>query len=285
MWQTGMNTLYIKVSSVREQLILFASQMESLEQDYNTVVTELENSFVDSKKFWERTTAEKKASASQKAGVALERLEQMANGLKILDVQLSQVDQSYAKRHEALSMVAAPNVIYQSEEAFLSRMEEIVQEAKAIAAECSLTLKAQPLQEFTMLFSGKRKQLYEQLAELIAEGKALRDQAYSTIQNKLAITNQQLDATKEEEVDKAATETADLLASLEERHTEEIASTIASFELSIENCLPRNDIENLRILYDSVKGQNILPDTFSEFIAYGSYGVTLGDVASNPHVV
>ena len=138
MWQTGMNTLYIKVSSVREQLILFASQMESLEQDYNTVVTELENSFVDSKKFWERTTAEKKASASQKAGAALERLEQMANGLKILDVQLSQVDQSYAKRHEALSMVAAPNVIYQSEEAFLSRMEEIVQEAKAIAAELSL---------------------------------------------------------------------------------------------------------------------------------------------------
>lgn len=136
-----------------------------------------------------------------------------------------------------------------------------------------------------MLFSGKRKQLYEQLAELIAEGKALRDQAYSTIQNNLAITNQQLDATKEKEVDKAATETADLLASLEERHTEEIASTIASFELSIENCLPRNDIENLRILYDSVKVQNILPNTFSEFIAYGSYGVTLGDVASNPHVV
>ena len=49
MRQTGMNTLYKKVSSVREQLILFASQMESLEQDYNTVVAELENSFVDSK--------------------------------------------------------------------------------------------------------------------------------------------------------------------------------------------------------------------------------------------
>lgn len=44
-----MNTLYTKVSSVREQLILFAGQMESLEQDYNTVVAELENSFVDSK--------------------------------------------------------------------------------------------------------------------------------------------------------------------------------------------------------------------------------------------
>lgn len=43
MQQTGMNTLYTKVSSVREQLILFAGQMESLEQDYNTVVAELEN--------------------------------------------------------------------------------------------------------------------------------------------------------------------------------------------------------------------------------------------------
>lgn len=49
-------------------------------------------------------------------------------------------------------MVTAPNVTYQTEEAFLSRMEEIAKEAKAIASECSLTLKAQPLQEFTMLF-------------------------------------------------------------------------------------------------------------------------------------
>ena len=102
MQQTGMNTLYTKVSSVREQLILFAGQMESLEQDYNTVVAELENSFVDSKAFWERTTTEKKATASQKAGVALERLDQMASGLNLLDVQLSQVDQSYAKRHDAI---------------------------------------------------------------------------------------------------------------------------------------------------------------------------------------
>lgn len=285
MQQTGMNTLYTKVSSVREQLILFAGQMESLEQDYNTVVAELENSFVDSKAFWERTTTDKKATASQKAGIALERLDQMASGLNLLDVQLSQVDQSYAKRHDALSMVTAPNVTYQTEEAFLSRMEEIAKEAKAIASECSLTLKAQPLQEFTMLFSGKRKQLYGRLAELIAEGKSIRDQAYSTIQKNLAAANQQLDATKETEIDKAATETADLLAALEERHTEEITSTIASYELSIENCLPRNDIENLRILSNSVRTQDILPDTFSEFISYGSYGVTLGDVAYNSYVV
>lgn len=97
MLQVGINTLYTKVSSVREQLILFVSQMDSLERDYNVVVVELENSFVDSKAFWERTTAEKKAAASQKARITLERLDQMASGLKLLDVQLKQVDQSYAK--------------------------------------------------------------------------------------------------------------------------------------------------------------------------------------------
>ena len=37
----------------------------------------------------------------------------------------------------------------------------------------------------------------------------------------------------------------------------EITSTIASYELSIENCLPRNDIENLRasIINISADGQ------------------------------
>ena len=75
-----------------------------------------------------------------------------------------------------------------------------------------------------------------------------------------------MDATKETEIDKAATETADLLAALEERHTEEITSTIASYELSIENCLPRNDIENLRILSDSVSWQIAL--IFSHITEY-----------------
>lgn len=88
MQQTGMNYLYTKVSSVREQLILFASQMESLDQEYNAVVAELENSFVESKGFWERTIAEQKNTASHNAGVALERLNEMANGLNLLDVQL-----------------------------------------------------------------------------------------------------------------------------------------------------------------------------------------------------
>ena len=63
MQQSGMNYLYTKVSSVREQLILFASQMESLDREYNAVVAELEDSFVESKDFWERTTAEQKNTA------------------------------------------------------------------------------------------------------------------------------------------------------------------------------------------------------------------------------
>lgn len=118
MQQTGMNYLYTKVSSVREQLILFASQMESLDQEYNAVVAELENSFVESKGFWERTIAEQKNTASHNAGVALERLNEMANGLNLLDVQLSQVDQSYAKRRDAFSVVVAPNITYQTEERY-----------------------------------------------------------------------------------------------------------------------------------------------------------------------
>jgi len=40
------------------------------------------------------------------------------------------VDQSYAKRRDALSMVVVPNITYQTADAFLSRMEAIAQEAK-----------------------------------------------------------------------------------------------------------------------------------------------------------
>lgn len=147
-----MNYLYSKVSSVREQLILFARQMESLDSEYNALVTELENSFVESKKYWERTIEEQQNTVSHNAGVALERLNEMADGLNLLDIQLSQVDQSYAKRRDALYMAVAPNITYQTTDEFLSRMDSIVQEAKNIASECSLTVKVQPLQELSMLF-------------------------------------------------------------------------------------------------------------------------------------
>ena len=285
MQQSGMNYLYTKVSAVREQLILFANQIESLDFEYNAVVAELEQSFTDSNGFWERTTAEQKDTASHNAGVALERLNEMANGLNLLDVQLSQVDQSYAKRRDALSMVVVPNITYQTADAFLSRMEAIAQEAKKIASECSLTVKAQLLQEFTMLFSSKRKQLYERLAELIVEGKAIRDKAYTAIQQNLTETKTQLDAKNETEIDNAATETADLLAALEQRHNEELASTIISYETTIERLLPRADIENLRVLSDSLHNQELLPNDCSEVICIGSYGAPLGDVAYNTYVV
>ena len=107
MQQTGMNTLYTKVSSVREQLILFAGQMESLEQDYNTVVAELENSFVDSKAFWERTTTDKKATASQKAGIALERLDLkplLQNVLLLLKLNRCKSSQCFFQERESSSM-------------------------------------------------------------------------------------------------------------------------------------------------------------------------------------
>lgn len=285
MQQSGMNYLYTKLFSVREQLILFASQMETLDREYNSVVKELEGSFVESKGYWERTIAEQKSTASRNAGVALKRLNEMANGLNLFDVQLSQVDQSYVKRRDTLFMVIAPNIAYQTTDAFLSRMEAIAQEAKKIASECSLTVKAQPLQEFTMLFSSKRKQLYERLAKLIVEGKALRDKAYTAIQRNLTETQTQLDAKKETEIDNAAMETANLLATAEKEYNEKLASTIVSYETIIERILPRTDIENLRVLSDSLHNQDLLPDTFSQFVCFGSYGISLGNVAYNAYIV
>lgn len=285
MQQSGMNYLYTKVSLVREQLLLFVRQMESLDREYNAIVAELEDSFVESKEFWERTTAEKKNIASHNAGVTLERLNEMANGLNLFDVQLSQVDQSYEKKREDLFMMVASNLTHQTADAFLSRMELIVKEAKKIASECSLTVKAQPLQKFTMFLSSKRKQLYERLAELIVEGNAIRDKAYTVIQRNLTETNTQLDAKKETEIDNAAIETADLLTALEQRHNEEIASIIVSYETIIERILPRTDIENLRVLSDSLRNQELLPSTFSEFIRFGSYVAPLGDIVYNTYVV
>lgn len=273
-----------KIAELRELLVLYASQMESLDAEHSSLVAEMEQSFVDSKIYWESNIANQKENETQYANTALTSLEELMNGLKLLDTQLFQIDPSYAKRRDVLLLNLASEVNSRTAEELLVRMEQIAAQAKRIASECSLSVKAQPIQEFTMLFSGKRKQMYEQLAGLIVEGQAICDKAYPIIQNNLRRKSEQLDAKKEEEINKAAEETADVIAALNEQHTQRASEISNYYENEIASTLSRNEIDAIEAVQQSLQSSGVLPNTFSEYINVGTCGTYLGDIAYNPYV-
>lgn len=274
-----------KIANLRELLVLYERQIESLDAEHNSLVIEMEQSFIDSKIYWESNIEDQKNNESQYANMALASLEELANGLKLLDTQLFQIDPSYAKRRDVLLLNLAPEVTSRSSEELLIRMEEIATQAKTIASECSLSVKAQPIQEFTMLFSDKRKQLYEQLAGLIVEGQAIRDKAYPIICNNLARKIKELDEKKEAEINKAAEETADIIAALNDQHVQRISEVSSYYESQIVSTLSRNEIDAIRMVQQSLQCTGVLPTSFSEYVNVGSYSIYLGDIAYNPHVL
>ena len=49
-----------RLENIREYLVAYAQQMDSLEAEYHSLIGELEQSFIDSKAYWEKTIAEEK---------------------------------------------------------------------------------------------------------------------------------------------------------------------------------------------------------------------------------
>lgn len=281
----GLNEIFSTLSSVRTLLTAYAEQVASLNEEYRLLSSELESTFAESKGYWETTTAEKSEAFIHSMKSTLGRIDGIANGLDVIAAQLGQVDSSYAKRRETLAMMTVPSVSAATAEAYLSRMEAIAHEAKQIASECSLTVKAEPIQEIAMLFSNKRKEKYERLSALIAEGKAIREKAGQTLRSSVQTQIASLEEKKTLEIDKAANETADLLAQLEQKKSGEIDSVTSSVSSHLESLLPRETIELIRSLSDDLSTQEKLPSSFSEFVRLGSYEIPLGDIVYTSEAV
>ena len=271
------------IAQVKGVLSRYADQMQRLDQEYKSLLKELEDSFTESKNYWNRKTDEEIQARQSTSNTLASRMNEMANGLHSLDVQLEQIDPSYAKRKATFIIGADSSIIESTAEALVARMERVVKEAKAIASECSLTVKAQPLQELSMLFSSKRKKQYARLAELIDEGKRIREKFGSINYSGAETEREKLTKKRDEEIDKAANETAELIAALEDRHKRENTTTINQYWQELTSVLDRSDIEDYRKTVDELSSAD--GTVFSEYARIGNIGVNLGDLVTNPYAV
>lgn len=276
------------VNNVKDSMarlnVLFSNmnaELQRVKNYYDGMIQEAQHSFVDSQQHWINKARQEQSRLSSMSGERLAQVDEMVKGLESLERQLCMVDKSYAKRREnEYALRTDVSSVNYDENNYFEKLKEIHDEAIAIARECSLTVKAQPIQEIGMLFSSKRKEKYERLYFLLQETQKLRKIAFKKIDE--SITNQKgnWDEKRETEINKAADETAELIQAINDRREEEIHKITSRINAELDSLLSARDVEILDELRMCLGDNNILPDECSEHIMIGEMGIDLSNIMS-----
>ena len=241
------NKTHEAMAKSRNALLQVVSQVNESKAYYDSMSNELSRSFSESQTHWTKKTIEDQNDCSRYAGEILTQIDAIADELKNIENQLCQIDKCYEKRkvNEFTLRVADDKNTCTTAEQYLSKLKKISDEVKKLASECSLSVKNAIVQEIGMLFSSKRKEMYERLYDLVVEGLKLRDIAFTTVQRQVYSKRAELDKKRDEEIDKAANETAELMQQIEEQQTQAQNDILCSCEASVKTVLSDSDIDTI----------------------------------------
>ncbi len=266
--------------SMARLLVIFSdmySEITRIKNYYTNMRYEAQKSFTDSQNYWEQKATDENRSVTSRSGEKRAKVDEMIKGLDSLESQLCVVDKSYAKRRETEFIVldSAEEINYSENTDYFLKLKDTHDEAVKIARECSMTVKAQPIQEIGMLFSNKRKNMYERLYQLILEAKRLRKLVFTELDKNVTRQNEAWFSKKNEEIEKAALETADLIEAIDNKEKEEIEIAISRVNIHLNELLSLKDVATLKELETLLK--QVLPETCCEHILLGKLKV---DVSS-----
>lgn len=278
---SSVNNVKDSMARLNELFSDMNAELQRVKNYYDGMIQEAQHSFVDSQQHWINKARQEQSRLSSMSGERLAQVDEMVNGLESLERQLCMVDKSYAKRREnEYALRTDVSGVNYDENNYFEKLKEIHDEAIAIARECSLTVKAQPIQEIGMLFSSKRKEKYERLYFLLQETQKLRKIAFKKIDE--SITNQKgnWDVKRETEINKAADETAELIQAINDRREDEIHKITSRINAELDSLLSARDVEILDELRMCLGDNNILPNECSEHIMIGEMGIDLSNIMS-----
>lgn len=233
---------------------------------------EAKSSFEESKQYWSQKAAAENERLAAMQAEKQAGADELIRKLDQLELQLCAADKSYARRRETeysvqeyLAMECGP-----SEDPF-AVLKQLYDEAAGIARTCLVTVKTQPVQELGMLFSNKRKQLYERLYYLVTEAKRLRQRAFLELNLDVHDQISGWEEKKQAEIDKAAEETAELIEAIDLREIQEITGIVRRANTRIDGLLPAQAVVDLRELASLLGDANILPDECCEHLLLGDF--------------
>ena len=252
----------------------------SIRASYDEMRREANETYMDSQRYWDQQTADALSNASGLSSEKKRKMQEMISGLESIEEQLCQVDKSYARRrYGEFALLSSEGVVdYSNITDFYSKLVEVHDEAIKIARECSLTVKAQPIQELGMLFSSKRKEMYERLFLLLLESKKIKKIAEEKICSSDSNIRSNWNSKRDTEIAKAAEETEEILQMIDDRENEEIQKLLYSINTRLDGVLSRSDVNTLGQLASLLGDNNILPEECCEQICLGKLSIDLSSL-------
>lgn len=280
------NKTHEAMAKSKNALLQVVGQVNESKAYYDSMSNELSRSFSESQTHWTKKTIEDQNDCSRYAGEILTQIDAIADELKNIENQLCQIDKCYEKRkvNEFSLRVADDKNTCSTAEQYLSKLKKISDEVKKLASECSLSVKNAIVQEIGMLFSSKRKEMYERLYDLVVEGLKLRDVAFTNIQRQVYSKRAELDKKRDEEIDKAANETAELMQQIEEQQTKAQNDILYSCEASVKSVLSDSDIDTIMDMAVALQRGCEVSDSFTEHICLGTLKQSVSEVLYYPFV-
>lgn len=255
-------------------------RISEIRASYDAMRRETNETFYASRQYWEDKVRNDLKNANGLSNEKKTKMRDMISGLERLEEQLCRVDKSYAKRKNGEFSSLNPSCFtsYDNSTDLFAKFNEIHDEAIRIAKECSLTIKSQAVQEIGMLFSGKRKAMYERLYLLMAEANNLKAVIEEEMDLRVSNIEENLVVKKDYEIQKALEETRELLLMIDEKETEEIQQAINSINYRLNSTLSEEDINSVMQLADLLGENNILPSECCEQISLGELSADLSAI-------
>lgn len=275
-----MNRLYEKMAELTFVFENMYQSASSIKESCDEMRKEANETYMESQRYWDQQAAEALSSASGLSAEKKRKMQEMVSGLESIEDQLCKVDKSYARRrYGEFTLLSSEGIAdYSNVTDYYSKLSEIHDEAIRIARECSLTVKAQPIQEIEMLFSSKRKEMYERLYLLLLESKKIRKLAEDKILSGDLNIRSNWTSKRNSEIAKAAEETDELLQMIDERENEEIQQLLYLINSRLDGVLSRTDVNMLQQLAELLGDNNILPEECCEQISLGELAIDLSAV-------
>lgn len=271
------NKTNIAIERVNASLFAFVDDSQRVNNEYRGLISELQQTFTDSQKHWVKWASDEKQKITSETGQVLSQIDEIVTGMDSIEKQLCAVDKSYEKRRNNEYSIRLTNSrpALDNNSNFLSLIQGLFGDAKKIADECSLTSHSEIIQEIGMIFSGKRKEMYEQLYKLLTDARHIRQEAFATMQSQITVKQEHVEKKKEDEIAKAADETASLIQQTEEQLTDKNAALYEAYLEKLNSAISATDIQGLNEIKGFLEAEGILPNVCREHLYVGEIRLDL----------
>ncbi len=270
MQKSEISQLTSKIIKIRDAAITVSFLYNETISKHDNLTEQTKKSFEESRRNLTLYAQNYKKTIGSRSATMLTKIDELIKVLEISEKNLYEFDKSFAKRKislEASVISDVVNDIFGEEDDYLEKVNKTVAAMQKLTNECSLTKKAYPIQELSMIFSKKRFEMYKKLYLYICTAHSLRDEAYSLVPDVAKELWEKSIIERDEKIDEAAMETAQLLQDIAYKKESSIKELLENFEKEIDEKL----IAELIITMQNFNENDdiIISDSFNEKIDIG----------------